>query len=205
MLAHLAVAAERNGISLFTAEVMPANHRMIQVFRDSGFTVAVHPKDGAIGIDFPTSLDGEARLRFQAREQHAAVSAVGSFLTPHSVAVIGASRRSNAVGTAILHNLIRGGFTGSVYPVNPHAHTIQGCPAYASIADVPDPVELAVVVHNVAKIRADKFGIIETSRAFRPGTIRLRLLSVPRAYLPSCPLLAMRPGASENGRIQPSV
>jgi acetyl coenzyme A synthetase (ADP forming)-like protein len=169
MLAHLAVAAERNGISLFTAEVMPANHRMIQVFRDSGFTVAVHPKDGAIGIDFPTSLDGEARLRFQAREQHAAVSAVGSFLTPHSVAVIGASRRSNAVGTAILHNLIRGGFTGSVYPVNPHAHTIQGCPAYASIADVPDPVELAVVAVPATEV-------IDVARGC--GTIGVRALLV---------------------------
>jgi acetyl coenzyme A synthetase (ADP forming)-like protein len=152
MLGQLAAAAERQGITLFTAGVMPANHRMIQVFRDSGFPVAVHPKDGSIEIEFPTSLSDEARTRFQEREQRAAVAAVRSFLDPSSVAVIGASRRAGTVGAAILENLIRAGFSGPIYPINPHADTIQGYPAYASIAAVPEPAELAVVAVPAAQV-----------------------------------------------------
>ena len=126
MLALLAAAAEEHGISMFTAEVMPANHRMIDVFRVSGFPVSVRAKDGAIEIEFPTSLTGEARRRFEERERLASVAAVQSFLSPRSVAVIGASRRRKTVGSEILNNLTSGDFTGPVYAVNRQAHTIQG-------------------------------------------------------------------------------
>ena len=118
MLAHLAAAAEQHGIATFTAEVMPANHRMVQVFRDSGFPVAVRSKDGAIEIEFPTSLSDDARQRFEERERIAAVAAVRSFLNPRSVAVIGASRRRRTIGAEILNNLVSGGFAGPVYAVN---------------------------------------------------------------------------------------
>ena len=152
MLAHLAAAANRRGIETFTASVMAANHRMIQVFRDSGFPVAIRSKDGAIEVEFPTALSSEAQARFEQRDRIAAVAAVRSLLNPGSVAVIGASRRRQTVGAEILHNLISGGFTGPVYPVNPHAETIQGLPAYASVADLPEPVELAVIAVPAAAV-----------------------------------------------------
>jgi acetate---CoA ligase (ADP-forming) len=152
MLAHLTAAAEQHGISLFTAEVMPANHRMIQVFRDSGFAVEVRSKDGVIEVEFPTSLSEEARRRFEDREHLAAVAAVRSFLNPNSVAVIGASRHRGTIGGEILNNLISRGFTGPVYAINPHADTLQGRPAYASIADVAEPVELAVIAVPVTVV-----------------------------------------------------
>jgi GNAT superfamily N-acetyltransferase len=56
LLAHLAAAAERQGISSFTAEVLPANHRMIDVFRDSGFPITQRTGDGVIEIELPTSF-----------------------------------------------------------------------------------------------------------------------------------------------------
>ncbi len=69
-----------------------------------------------------------------------------AFFAPAGVAVIGASRDPAKVGGAVVSNLIDGGYTGVIYPVNPHASEIVGLPAYASIADVPDPVDLAVIV-----------------------------------------------------------
>jgi acetyl coenzyme A synthetase (ADP forming)-like protein len=152
MLAQLAAAAHRGGIETFTASVMPVNHRMIQVFRDSGFPVAVRAKEGVIEIELPTALSGEARERFEERDRTAAVAAVRSFLNPQSVAVIGASRRRKTVGGEILNNLLSGGFAGPVYPVNRQAQTIQGRPAYAAITDVPEPVELAVVAVPAAEV-----------------------------------------------------
>jgi acetyl coenzyme A synthetase (ADP forming)-like protein len=152
MLAHLAAAAKHHRISLFTAWVSPANHRMVQVFRDSGFPVQVHARDGLIEVEFPTALGDDGRTQFDDRERVAATAAVASFLRPGAVAVIGASHRRMTVGAEILGNIIRGGFAGPVYPVNPQAGTIQGLAAHASIGDVPEPVDLAVIAVPAAVV-----------------------------------------------------
>jgi acetyl coenzyme A synthetase (ADP forming)-like protein len=68
------------------------------------------------------------------------------FFRPASVAVVGASRRSGTIGHQILHNLLRHGYQGVVYPVNPTARAVHSVPAYASVGDIPGPVDLAVIV-----------------------------------------------------------
>jgi acetyl coenzyme A synthetase (ADP forming)-like protein len=73
-------------------------------------------------------------------------------LRPRSVAVIGASRHRDSIGGAILHNLIEQGFQGPVYPVNRSATNVQSIAAYPSIADVPGPVDLAVLVIPAAHV-----------------------------------------------------
>ena len=67
-------------------------------------------------------------------------------LAPRVVAVIGASRRADTIGHQITANLIGHGFTGAVYPVNPMARAICSVRAYPSIASVPEPVDMGVVV-----------------------------------------------------------
>ena len=157
LLAHLAEVANRHGISTFTAEVLPANHRMIEVFRESGFPVDMHSAPDAIAIELPTSLSEDAIARFEERERIAAVAAVRSFLEPRSVAVIGASRHRGTVGGEVLHNLLSGEFEGAVYAVNAHAEVVQSLPAYSSVTDIPGSVELAVVV-----VPAE--GVVEVAR-----------------------------------------
>jgi acetyl coenzyme A synthetase (ADP forming)-like protein len=73
-------------------------------------------------------------------------SGVGKLLAPKTIAVIGASRSRGTIGNEILHNLLTFGFTGAAYPVNPKARSICGVRAYQSIFDVPDPVDVAVIV-----------------------------------------------------------
>jgi acetyl coenzyme A synthetase (ADP forming)-like protein len=67
-------------------------------------------------------------------------------LKPRSIAVIGASRSANTIGHEILANIVKYGFTGAVFPVNPNASTIHSIKAYPSVGAVPDPVDLAVIV-----------------------------------------------------------
>jgi acetate---CoA ligase (ADP-forming) len=100
LLAHLAEIAEQHGISTFSAEVMPANHRMIRVFRESGFPVDLHSTPESIQIELPTSLSPHALEQFEERERTAAVAAVKALLMPRSVAVIGARGRSVAPSCA---------------------------------------------------------------------------------------------------------
>lgn len=73
-------------------------------------------------------------------------SRLDAILSPSSVAVIGASRDPDKVGHAIFRNLMEGGFQGVIYPVNPRTRAVRGVRAYASISEIPDPVDLAVVI-----------------------------------------------------------
>jgi acetate---CoA ligase (ADP-forming) len=146
LLAHLAEIAEEQGVTTFVAEVLPHNHRMIDVFRESGFPVELRSVPGALEIELPTSLSEEALERFEERERIGAVAAVRSFLEPRSVAVIGASRGTGTIGGEILHNLLAAEFNGAVYAVNDKAAVVQSLPAYRSVGDIPGGVELAVVV-----------------------------------------------------------
>ncbi|HTX09179.1 MAG TPA: GNAT family N-acetyltransferase [Solirubrobacteraceae bacterium] len=145
LLAHLAEVAQQHGITTFVAEVLPYNHRMVEVFRESGFPVEVRSRPDVLDLELPTSLSPAAIERFEERERTAAIAAVRSVLAPESVAVIGASRRRGTIGGELLHNLITGGFAGPVYPVNPQADAVQSFQAYGSVRDIPGPVELAVV------------------------------------------------------------
>ncbi|MFZ5802903.1 MAG: acetate--CoA ligase alpha subunit [Candidatus Omnitrophota bacterium] len=69
-----------------------------------------------------------------------------SIFEPKSVAVIGASRRKDSVGYAVLHNLVASGFKGAVYPVNPKADAIDGVKCFSAVSDLPGPVDLAVII-----------------------------------------------------------
>jgi acetate---CoA ligase (ADP-forming) len=66
-------------------------------------------------------------------------------LRPRSVAVIGASRRADSIGWQIVDNLLRYGFQGAIYPINPKADVIHSIPAFPSVAAVGRPVDLAVI------------------------------------------------------------
>jgi acyl-CoA synthetase (NDP forming)/GNAT superfamily N-acetyltransferase len=152
MLAHLAAAAGERGISTFFAEVLPHNHRMIDVFAQSGFPVTRHAMSDAIEIELPTSISPQTAEHFEQRERVAAVAALRGFLTPRSVAVIGASRRRRTIGGELWHNLAQGGFTGAAYAVNEKARRVQGERSYPSIATVPGPVDMAVIATPAERV-----------------------------------------------------
>jgi acetyltransferase len=66
--------------------------------------------------------------------------------SPKSVAVIGATEKQGSVGRTVIWNLISSPFGGTVYPVNPKRENILGIKAYPSIKDLPDQIDLAVIV-----------------------------------------------------------
>jgi acetyltransferase len=66
-------------------------------------------------------------------------------LTPHSVALIGASDRPGSVGATVMRNLITAGFDGPIWPVNLRHARVAGRQAFATVADLPEAPELAVI------------------------------------------------------------
>src|SRR3954451_21421828 len=152
LLGALADAAAAEGIDTFTATVMLGNHRMIDLFRESGYPVQVRSEPDVIDVSFPTSRTPEGRRRFRERERIAAVAAVRSVLKPASVVVIGASRRRGTVGGEVLHNILSGGFKGPLYAINPKAAELDGVPVFASVGDLPEPVEMAIIAVPAAAV-----------------------------------------------------
>lgn len=70
---------------------------------------------------------------------------LNTLLAPRTVAVVGASPRPGVVGGEILRNIVRGGYHGAVYPVNPNHEEINGIRCFASVTDIPVSVDLAIV------------------------------------------------------------
>jgi acetate---CoA ligase (ADP-forming) len=71
---------------------------------------------------------------------------MNNFFNPASIAVVGASRTPGKVGYDILNNIIRYGYRGMVYPINPGSPEILNKKAYPSLIDVPDKIDLAIIV-----------------------------------------------------------
>lgn len=89
------------------------------------------------------------------------------FFTPRGIAVVGASPSQGKGGNIIVENL-KQGYTGKIYPVNPRYETIAGLPCYASVEEVPDPIDLCIVFVGASLVP----GVVEScARRAIPGVM----------------------------------
>ncbi len=95
--------------------------------------------------------------------------------TPASVAVVGASNRPGAVGTALMRNLLAAGYRGVAYPVNPSWKSVSGVRCYPDVDALPEAPELGIVIVPAARVaevvralgRRGTRGVIIISSGFR--------------------------------------
>ena len=162
LIAHTARAAAEQGVTWLHAEVLPENHAMLQVFRETGYPVTVRAQPGAVAVELPTAEAPGTIEQYEERERLAAATAVRNFLLPRSIAVIGASRDTTSIGGRLLRNLLAEPFDGVVHPVNPNAPAVQGVTSFPTVLEIPGPVDLAFVavpasqVVEVARACGDK-------------------------------------------------
>jgi acetyltransferase len=71
---------------------------------------------------------------------------VDGMFRPRAVAVLGASGRRGSIGREVIRNLVTGEYRGKVFPVNPAQDVVMSMKCYGSVLDIPDPVDLAVVI-----------------------------------------------------------
>ena len=127
------------------AEVLPDNRRMIQVFREQGYPVKGGWDEGVMHLEFDIDPTDTSIGVLAAREHRSEAASIAAFLNARSVAVIGASRRSDTIGALLVRNLVLGDYAGRVYVVNPAADAVAGMPAYATVGDIPGDVDVAIV------------------------------------------------------------
>jgi acetyl coenzyme A synthetase (ADP forming)-like protein len=154
MLERLAEIARQQGINKFEAYVLGDNRKMMDVFIKSGFEVQRRMEGGVFYITFPINPTLESEERSLARAQVAAAASMKAFFEPKTIAVVGAGRRRGKIGAEIMHNLLATDFQGRVYPVNESADTIGAMRAYPRVTDIPDEIDLAILVVPAEDIEA---------------------------------------------------
>jgi acetyl coenzyme A synthetase (ADP forming)-like protein len=152
LLERLADIARERGIRSFDAFVLGENRRMMDVFLESGYRITSRIEQGVVHVTLALERTTDFVEKAAQRAQHAATASMKPFFEPRTVAVVGANRERGKIGAEILHNILAGGFTGSVVPVHPTAPEIQGLRAYTRVVDIPGPVNLAVIAVPAAHV-----------------------------------------------------
>lgn len=195
LLEHLAAAAREYGIRKFTAEVLPQNRSMLQVFQAAGYEVARGFDDGVVAVNF--DLDPTARsIEVQASREHRAEAlSVRTVLHPTSVVVIGASRKRNSTGHLLIRNITSAKFAGDLWVVHPEADQIAGVQAFPTLADLPGKADLAVIAvpaesatevvqqcaaHGVKAVLVISSGFAETGPS--GAELQRQMVATARAY-----------------------
>jgi acyl-CoA synthetase (NDP forming)/L-amino acid N-acyltransferase YncA len=152
LLEHLADRARRLGVSELVGEVLSANGDMLRVVRNLDHRASLHLDAGVFDVRLHTRPDESALAVADARDRAAASASLRPLLAPRVVAVAGAGRRPGGVGNATLQAMIEYGFTGQLYAVNPHATDILGVPAFPTVGDIPEGVDLVVIAVPAAMV-----------------------------------------------------
>ncbi|HEY78808.1 MAG TPA: GNAT family N-acetyltransferase, partial [Dehalococcoidia bacterium] len=80
------------------------------------------------------------------QEKAATIASLRSLLQPHSIAVVGASRRQATIGNRLFHHLLQQEFKGVVYPVNPNTEAVASVKTAPTVLDISGGVDLAIVI-----------------------------------------------------------
>ncbi|MCW2496172.1 GNAT family N-acetyltransferase [Jatrophihabitans sp.] len=157
LLEHLAAAARESGLRRFHAVVLAENTPMLRVFREAGYVTKRHIDQGEFMLEFEVGETAVTSSVMREREQRAEARSIERLLSPRSVAVVGASNDRGKIGHAVFANLLRMGFDGPLYPINPEARHVGGVPAYRSVLDVPGELDLVVIAVPASSVP----GIVE--------------------------------------------
>ena len=152
LLEQLAERASSVGIERFVASVLPANRDMIGVFEAVGFELTREFASGEVEVEFPIAPTERYEQRVAERDHLAVVASLSAFFRPQSVAVVGASKRRGSIGGELFRNVLDGDFDGAAYPVNRDGEPVGGVRAYRSVAEIGEPVDLAVVCVPAAAV-----------------------------------------------------
>ena len=146
LLEYLAAYARERGVTRFVADTLSSNTRMLEVFDNAGYTRERDQwSSGVVQVAFDIEPTGASMAAIEEREWTAGVHSIERIIRPRSIAVIGAGRDPGNIGHAIVRNLVTGGFTGAVYPVNPNATAIDGVPAFSGVDSIPGVVDVGVI------------------------------------------------------------
>jgi acyl-CoA synthetase (NDP forming)/GNAT superfamily N-acetyltransferase len=145
LLSRLAEAARHAGVRRLAGDVPGSDVAMLALLEELGLEYEEQPTAASVHASFAVQ-ETDAYLDALLADQRAAAQvSVAPFLSPRSIALVGASDKPGSIGAVVLANLLASGFTGPVYPVNPRHQVIQGVTCYPDLSSCPQRPDLALV------------------------------------------------------------
>ncbi|HEY5059250.1 MAG TPA: GNAT family N-acetyltransferase, partial [Gaiellaceae bacterium] len=145
LLERLAARAGAAGIERFVAEVLSENRQMLRVFEHVGFEATRELEEGEVEVEFPIAPTAGFFEQVDRRDHAAVCASLEPFFAPRSVAVLGASPRRGSIGGELYRNILEADFDGAAYPVNRDGGSVAGVRGYATVEEIPDEIDLAVI------------------------------------------------------------
>ncbi len=146
LLGLLTAYARSKGVERFKAYVLGENRQMMRVFRNSGYELTRTIESGVFSVDFPVEESEDSIAAEAEHEKRAVAASLLPLFFPRSIAVIGASNDPNSIGGKLFNNILKEGFTGPLYPVNPSSKVVRSVKAYSTVGEIPDEIDLAFIV-----------------------------------------------------------
>ncbi len=168
LLEHLAALASDRGIRRFEAEVLPENHRMLDVFAGAGFEAVRRVESGVQLLNLDTSVTRAVQKAADQREFRAETSSLARMLAPRSVAVYGVRRDGTGIGATVLRAIQGGGYAGEVLAIHPEARELGDVQALPSAAEHAGSIDLAVIAVPATRAEA---ALEDAGRAGIPGAV----------------------------------
>ncbi|MBV9208292.1 MAG: GNAT family N-acetyltransferase [Actinobacteria bacterium] len=145
LLYRLAEAARHAGVRRLAGDVPRGDAAILGLLEELGLEYTEQVTAATVHASFAVQETGAYLDALLADQRAAARVAVGPFLCPRSIAVVGAGDNPGSVGGLLLANLLDSGFTGPVYPVTPRHQVVQGLTAYPDLGSCPARPDLALV------------------------------------------------------------
>jgi acetyl coenzyme A synthetase (ADP forming)-like protein len=152
--------ASEHGFGEVTASVLPDNTTLLKLIEKLGFPYKLSVNAGIIDIRFSSSNSEESRRIFETMEMVSVRNALSGLFGAKRIAVVGASTKKGTIGWQLLRNIIEGGYTGVVYPVNDKYESVQSMHSYKTVSDCPvdlDVVIIAVPARYVQDVALQSF------------------------------------------------
>jgi acyl-CoA synthetase (NDP forming)/RimJ/RimL family protein N-acetyltransferase len=146
ILERLSILAASHGFLHFNAFTHVNNSSMLDVFRNSGFQLQEQFEDGLVKVELSLLPGQESVTHAAQRDRLFTKASIRPFFYPRSIAVIGASQKTDSIGHRILKSILMQQFSGVIYPVNPNATNVTGIKAYPTAEALPEAVDLAVII-----------------------------------------------------------
>lgn len=153
LLEHLAAAALERGIEKFSAEVLPENRKMMNVFAEAGYEVTRAFDDGFVIVQFDIDPTDRSRQVMESREHRAEAKSIAELLAPERVVVIGNNEVWQKETQPLLKNIVDGGYTGELYALNISAtpESYESAEGYRLLVSADEltstelPIDLALI------------------------------------------------------------
>lgn len=143
LMEHLTVWGRRHGIPDLLGEILPSNSPMLRMASGLGQPAHASFDAGLTHVHLDTAIAESDTI--DVRDLAAARHSLASLLAPQRIAVVTTESSRRRTDDALMGSILGGGFTGTVYAVNPDADTVAGAPAVASMSGVPGSVDLVII------------------------------------------------------------